>query len=54
MIYIIHKKCPNYNSKFVRYRDEAEKLDLDILARICYVLECTPSYILEYSGEENK
>ena len=30
------------------YNNEIEKMDLDILARICYVLECTPEDILSY------
>lgn len=30
------------------YKDEVQKLDLDVLARICYVLKCSPSDILEY------
>ena len=33
------------------YNNEVEKMDLDILARICYVLECTPADIIRY--EEN-
>ena len=30
------------------YNNEVEKMDLDILARICYVLECSPSDIIKY------
>ncbi len=30
------------------YRDEVEKLDLDILARICFVLDCRVEDLLEY------
>lgn len=30
------------------YNNEVEKLDLDVLARICYVLECSPSDILKH------
>ena len=30
------------------YRGEAERLDLDILARICYVLDCEIGEILGY------
>ncbi len=30
------------------YRNEVEKMDLDILARICYVLECTPADLIRY------
>lgn len=30
------------------YQNEVEKMDLDILARICYVLECTPADIIKY------
>lgn len=31
------------------YKNEVQKLDLDVLARICYVLECKPDELLEYS-----
>ena len=30
------------------YNGQVEKIDLDVLARICYVLECSPSDILIY------
>ena len=30
------------------YRNDVEKMDLDILARICYVLECTPADLIQY------
>lgn len=30
------------------YNDNVEKMDLDILARICYVLDCTPDEIIKY------
>ena len=30
------------------YNGHVEKLDTDILARICFVLECTPADIIEY------
>ena len=30
------------------YNNEVEKMDLDILARICYVLECSPADIIKY------
>lgn len=30
------------------YNNEVEKLDLDVLARICYVLECTVVDIIKY------
>lgn len=33
------------------YKDNVEKLDLDVLARICYVLGCSVSDLLTY--EEN-
>ena len=32
------------------YRGDVEKLDLDILARICCVLECTPEALLKYEA----
>ena len=32
------------------YNNEVEKMDLDILARICYVLECTPKDIIQYEA----
>lgn len=31
------------------YNGNVEKIDTDILARICYVLECTPSDIIKYN-----
>ena len=34
------------------YKGEVEKMDLDVLARICYVLDCSPSDIISY--EERK
>ncbi len=34
------------------YNNEVEKMDLDILARICYVLDCKPSSLIKY--ENNK
>ncbi len=30
------------------YNGTVEKIDADILARICYVLECTPADIIKY------
>ena len=30
------------------YHGRVEKIDADILARICYVLECTPGDIIRY------
>ena len=30
------------------YNSEVEKMDLDVLARICYVLECSPADIIKY------
>jgi putative transcriptional regulator len=30
------------------YNNDVEKMDLDILARICYVLECSPADIIRY------
>ena len=32
------------------YQGEVEKLDLDILARLCFVLGCQAGELLEYSG----
>lgn len=32
------------------YSDKVEKLDLDVLARICYVLKCEPSDIIRYKA----
>ena len=34
------------------YNNDVEKMDLDILARICYVLDCKPSSLIKY--ENNK
>ena len=33
------------------YQGKVEKLDLDILARICYVLDCEVSELLEYRAD---
>ena len=35
----------------IRDRGKVEKLDLDILARICYVLDCEVSELLEYRAD---
>ena len=32
------------------YNEQVEKMDLDILARICYVLDCSPADIIKYSN----
>lgn len=31
------------------YNNNVEMLDLDILARICYVLDCSPDDIIKYN-----
>ncbi|MBQ7759331.1 helix-turn-helix domain-containing protein [Anaerotignum sp.] len=37
------------------YKGEVEKMDLDILARICYALDCTTDDLLQYvPGEEEE
>ena len=37
------------------YKGEVEKMDLDILARICYALDCTTDDMLQYvPGEEEE
>ncbi len=33
------------------YSNEVERLDLDVLARICYVLNCSPSDIIKYNNK---
>ena len=33
------------------YSNQVEKLDLDVLARICYVLNCSPSDIIKYNNK---
>ena len=30
------------------YHGDVERIDTDILARICYVLECTPADVISY------
>lgn len=30
------------------YQGDVERIDTDILARICYVLECTPADVISY------
>ena len=32
------------------YNNDVEKMDLDILARICYVLNCSPEDIIKYEN----
>lgn len=32
------------------YNNKVEKMDLDVLARICYVLECSPADIIKYGN----
>ncbi|MBQ9091283.1 MAG: helix-turn-helix transcriptional regulator [Anaerotignum sp.] len=35
------------------YKGEVEKMDLDLLARICYALDCTAEDLIQYvPGEE--
>ena len=34
------------------YNGNVEKIDADILARICYVLDCSPADIIIYRPEE--
>lgn len=36
------------------YQGEVEKLDLDILARLCFVLGCQAGELLEYSGPDDE
>ena len=36
------------------YNNEVERMDLDILARICYVLDCKPEDIISYEKPEKK
>ncbi len=31
------------------YNNDVEKMDLDVLARICYVLDCAPEDIIKYN-----
>ena len=33
------------------YNGQVEKMDLDILARICYALDCFPADIIKYSNK---
>ena len=33
------------------YEDQVEKMDADILARICYVLDCRVEDLVEYTAE---
>ena len=36
------------------YKGEVEKMDLDILARICYALDCTAEDIIQYIPGERE
>ena len=33
------------------YNGHVEKIDSDILARICFVLDCTPGDLIQYSSK---
>lgn len=33
------------------YDNNVERMDLDVLARICYVLECEPDDIIKYKSK---
>lgn len=48
-----YKLAASINSRFEVvdkwYKNDVQKLDLDVLARICYVLNCKPEDIIEYS-----
>lgn len=35
------------------YSGKVEKIDADVLARICFVLECTPGDIIEYRSSDS-
>lgn len=35
------------------YQGHVEKIDADVLARICYVLNCTPGDIIEYTVQKS-
>ena len=34
------------------YNGHVEKIDADVLARICYVLNCTPADIIHYVADQ--
>lgn len=36
------------------YQNEVERMDLDVLARICYVLDCEPSDLISYDRKEEE
>lgn len=36
------------------YKNEVERLDLDVLARICYVLDCEPSDLISYDRKREE
>ena len=36
------------------YNNDVEKMDLDILARICFILNCSIADLLEYEKPENE
>lgn len=48
-----YKLASSINSRFEVidkwYKNDVQKLDLDVLARICYVLGCRPEDIIQYS-----
>lgn len=43
-------KAVNTNFEVIKkwYNNDVEKLSFDILARICYVLDCSPGDIIKY------
>ena len=36
------------------YNGEVERMDLDVLARICFVLNCRPGSLLEYHEDQDQ
>lgn len=36
------------------YNGHVEKIDADVLARICFILECSPSDIIIYTMDTNE
>ena len=36
------------------YKNNVERLDLDVLARVCYVLDCDPSDLISYDTKSHQ
>ncbi len=49
--YLVKKTNTRFEVINKWYANKVERLDLDVLARICYVLNCSPSDIIKYNNK---